>query len=88
MCGINLKVSFLLVKWSIHNLVVWDLAYSSEHSMRKSSMLFECAPMFTPHPPDVIHMISVPKPLLFYATLPLLLIILNASQRTEAWEQG
>ena len=32
-----------------------------EHSMMKSSMLFECRPSPL-HPPHVIHMISVPRP--------------------------
>ena len=52
-----------------------------EHLMMKSSMLFECGflshhlppppPMSTLCPLDVIHMISVPRPSLFFAGLPL-----------------
>ena len=36
-----------------------------ECSMMKSSMLFECMtppPMSTLHPPDIIHLVSVPRP--------------------------
>ena len=63
--------------------------------MMKSSTLFECGPlpppMSTSCPPDVIHMIGVPRPSLFFTALPLLCIILNANSRTktgEAWERG
>ena len=33
--------------------------------MMKSSMLFECGPFPTSRPPDIIHMIRVPRPSLF-----------------------
>ena len=46
--------------------------------------------MSTSRPPDIIHLIGVPRPSLFLAALPLPCIILDANQRTkmgEAWEQ-
>ena len=48
-----------------------------ERSVMKSSMLFECEPLpylaSTSHPPDVVHMMSVPRPFpfFFFAALPL-----------------
>ena len=40
----------------------------------------------TMHPPDVIYMVSVPRPSHFFATDPFLCIILNVNQRTKAGE--
>jgi len=41
-----------------------------KHPMMTSSMLFECKPLSPPastsRPPDVIHVISVPRPFLFF----------------------
>ena len=51
-------------------------------SRMKTSMLFECGllpPMSTSCPTDVIHVINVPRPSSFFASLPLLCIILNAN---------
>ena len=60
----------------------------------KSSTLFErgpLPPMSTSHPPDIIHVIGVPRPSSFF-TAPLPCIILNANRRTkngdEASENG
>ena len=66
-----------------------------QSSMIKSSTLFECAPlrpMSAWRPPDIIHMISVPKTFPFFF-LPFYCFhfILNTNRRTkmgEAWEQG
>ena len=47
--------------------------------------------MSTSHPPDVIHVIGVPRASLFFTTLLLPCIILNTNQRTKtgaAWERG
>ena len=43
-----------------------------EHLIMKSSALFECgplSPMSTSHPPDIIHVISVPRPSPFFTAL-------------------
>ena len=62
--------------------------------LMKSSMLFKHGPLppkSNLHPPDIIHVISVPSPSPFFTVLPLPCIILNANQRTkvgEAWEWG
>ena len=40
--------------------------------MMKYSMLFECGTMSTSCPPDIIHVIGVPRPFPFFAALPLL----------------
>ena len=51
LCPINLAVSFLVVKSSI--LIIVDVCMRSclvlEHSMMKSSTLYECGPMSTSH---------------------------------------
>jgi len=42
---------------------------SLERSMMQSSTLFECGPLpptSTSHPPDIIHVISVPRPSPFF----------------------
>ena len=47
--------------------------------------------MSTSRQPDIIHMISVPRPFSFFVTLRLPCIILNTNQKTktgEAWEWG
>ena len=49
----------------------------------KSSTLFECGPFPTLRPPDFMHVVSVPRPSLFFAALLLPCIILNANQRTK-----
>ena len=60
----------------------------------KSSTLFECAPlppMSAWRPPDIIHIISVPKTFPFFLPFYCFHFILNANRRTkmgEAWEQG
>ena len=41
------------------------------------------SPMSTSHPPDISHMMSIPRPSLFFAALPLPCIILNANRRTK-----
>ena len=51
-------------------------------SMMKSSMSFKCGTL-PQYQPDVIHVISVPRPSPFFAALPLLYIILKASQREQ-----
>ena len=57
--------------------------------MMKSSTLFhefECGPLpptSTSRPPDVIHVVSVPRPSPFFAALPPPCIILNANRRTK-----
>ena len=57
-----------------------------EGSMMKSSMLFECGPFsIYVHPPNVIHVISVPSPSPFFSSLPLLCIVLYWTQ-TEGRE--
>ena len=66
---------------------------ASERSMMKSSTLFhefECGPLppyvhltSTSRPPDVIHVVSVPRPSPFFAALPPPCIILNANRRTK-----
>ena len=43
-------------------------------------------PTATSHPPDIIHVISVPRPSAFFTALPLPHIILNANQRTKMGE--
>ena len=72
------------MKSSIVNVVnAWGPALSLEHSMMKSSMLFELdpsPPTSTSHLPNVIHMISVPRLSPFFAALPLPCIILNANK--------
>ena len=40
-------------------------------------------PTFTSHPPEIIHVISVPGPSPYSAALPLACIILNASRREK-----
>ena len=93
----RVRASFLLVELSTveycrsrESLGSWP---SLERLMMKSSTLFECGPlpMSTSCPPDVIHVIGVPRPSPFFATLPLPCILLNANWRTktgEAWEWG
>ena len=62
--------------------------------MMKSSTLFERGPLpptSTSCPPNVIHVIGIPRPSLFFATLQLPCFILNTKQGTkmgEAMEQG
>ena len=56
--------------------------------MMKSSTLFECGPLPSPAsstscPPDVIHVISVPKPSPFFAALLLPGIIVNICQKAK-----
>ena len=71
---------------------VWGSGLATKSSMMKSSTIFECGPlppMSTWHPPDIMHMISVPKTFLlpFYCFH----FLLNANRRAktgEAWEQG
>ena len=55
----------------------------------KSSVLFECGPlppMSTSRPPDVFHLISIPRPSPYFAALSLLCII--EQKMGEAWERG
>ena len=94
-CTINLKASFFtsqaeFSRWCEH----LGFCLVTERSMMKSSMLFKHGPLppkSNLHPPDIIHVISVPSPSPFFTVLPLPCIILNANQRTkvgEAWEWG
>ena len=55
----------------------------------KSSVLFECGPlppMSTSRPPDVFHLISIPRPSPYFAALSLSCII--EQKMGEAWERG
>ena len=61
--------------------------------MMKSSALFECGPL--PHtstscPPDVIHIIGVPRPSPFFALFRFHVLrkLKNKKKTGEAWEQG
>ena len=61
-----------------------------EGLMMKSGLLFECGPlppMFTLRPPDVIHVISVPRPSPFFGSLPFLCGRKPKNTR-KAWKQG
>ena len=52
--------------------------------MMKYSTLFECGPLpptSTLCPSDVIHVISVPRPSLFFTALPLPCFVLNAKEQ-------
>ena len=54
--------------------------------MMKSTTLFECGPlppMSTSYPPDVIHVIGVPRLSPFFTALPLPCSILNANRRAK-----
>ena len=45
-------------------------------------------PMSTSHPPDVIHVINAPSPLVFFAGLPLPCIIMNTNERYKWGRPG
>ena len=64
----------LAILWSLPH--VWAL-------IMKSGMLFECGtfPPYVSHPPDVIHVISVPRPSSFFTALLLPYSILKANWR-------
>ena len=97
-CAINDRASFLPVKSSTVNLVNvlhGVLLLSLEHSMMKSSTLFECGPL-----PPYIHLASTrchscdrcSQAFPVLCALPLLCIILNENQRTKkktgnTWER-
>ena len=85
-CAINDRASFLLVKSSTVDLVnVCGPGYRWSARWCKSSTLLN---MDLPPPPN-IHLVStwhhsgVPMPSLFFATFPLLCIILNTNRRTK-----
>ena len=51
--------------------------------MMKSSIVGRCPPTSTLRPPDVIHVISVPRPSPFFALFRPPCIILNTNRRTK-----
>ena len=72
-----------------------------ERSMMKSSMLFHVyssagpsPPMSTSHSPDVIHVIGVPRPSLFFALFRFRVLQMYTEHKLknkktgDAWEQG
>ena len=63
---------------------------ATERSMMKSSTLFECGPLPPLRPLDVIHVISVPRPSLFFSQVfCLCVLLLNTNRRPKmrkAWE--
>ena len=90
---INLRASFLLVKpilWTYEVLIAkqrrtqwWSQVHYLNVDPFPSSYVKS-----TSCPPDIAHVISVPKPSLFFTALPLLCVILNTNWRAKWGRAG
>ena len=84
LCAINDTLSFLPVYCQFYEcLGAWLLLELLMMKLVCYLNVDPSPPTSTSRPPDIIHVIGVPRPSPFFHVLPLLCIILNANRRTK-----